>query len=72
MIAGTLIAKTALKRYDFAADSSCLDDFWATETLFNTALLAYNLMRLIRKTVLRTRTLQSDGKDVQHTEDPSL
>ena len=53
-------------KYDFAADSFCLEDFWATEASLNTALLAYNLMSLFRQAVLRTSVLQSGGKDVQH------
>lgn len=54
-------------KYDFAADSFCLEDFWATEASLNTALLAYNLMSLFRQAVLRASVLQSGGKDVQHT-----
>ena len=54
-------------KYDFAADSFCLDDFWATEASLNAALLAYNLMSLFRQAVLRASALQSGGKDVQHT-----
>ncbi len=33
-------------KYDFAADSFCLQDFWATEASLNVALLAYNFMSL--------------------------
>jgi len=54
-------------KYDFAADSFCLDDFWATEASLNTVLLAYNLMSLFRQAVLRSSVLQSGGKDAQHT-----
>ena len=54
-------------KYDFAADSFCLDNFWATEASLNTALLAYNLMSLFRQAVLRASVLQSGGQDVQHT-----
>ncbi|MHB8252827.1 MAG: transposase [Acidiferrobacter sp.] len=54
-------------KYDFATDSFCLDDFWATEASLNTALLAYNLMSLFRQAVLRSSVLQNGGKDVQHT-----
>ena len=54
-------------KYDFAADSFCLHDFWATEACLNTALMAYNLMSLFRQAVLRASVLQSRGKDIQET-----
>lgn len=54
-------------KYDFAADSFCLNDFWATEACLNFALLAYNLMSLFRQAVLRTAIIQNGSKDVQHT-----
>ena len=54
-------------KYDFAADSFCLNDFWATEACLNVAMLAYNLMSLFRQAVLKTNVIQSGGKDVQHT-----
>lgn len=54
-------------KYDFAADSFCLHNFWATEACLNIALLAYNLMSLFRQAVLRASVLQSGGKDIQHT-----
>ncbi len=54
-------------KYDFAADSFCLNDFWATEACLNVALLAYNLMSLFRQAVLKASALRSDGQDIQHT-----
>ena len=33
-------------KYDFAADSFNMKDFWATEAALNTVMLAYNLMSL--------------------------
>ena len=54
-------------KYDFAADSFCLNDFWATEACLNVALLAYNLMSLFRQAVLKASALRSDGRDIQHT-----
>ena len=54
-------------KYDFAADSFCLGDFWATEVSLNTALLAYNPMSLFRQAVLRASVRESGGQDVQHT-----
>jgi len=54
-------------KYDFAADSFCMNDFWATEACLNTAMLAYNLMSLFRQAVLKASVLYSAGQDVQHT-----
>ncbi len=54
-------------KYDFAANSFCLNDFWATEACLNTALLAYNLMGLFRQAVLKASVIQGNGQDVQHT-----
>ena len=54
-------------KYDFAADSFCLKDFWATEACLSIVMLAYNLMSLFRQAVLRASVIQSQGKDVQHT-----
>ena len=54
-------------KYDFAADSFCLNDFWATEACLNVAMLAYNLMSLFRQAVLKTAVLQNGSQDVQHT-----
>ncbi len=54
-------------KYDFAADSFCLSDFWATEACLNVAMLAYNLMSLFLQAVLRASVLQNGTKDVQHT-----
>lgn len=54
-------------KYDFAADSFCLCDFWATEACLNVALLAYNLMSLFRQAVLKASALHSGGQDIQHT-----
>ena len=54
-------------KYDFAADSFCLNNFWATEACLNIALMAYNLMSLFRQAVLKASIIQSGGKDVQHT-----
>ena len=36
-------------KYDFAADSFNMKDFWATEAALNTVMLAYNLMSLMRQ-----------------------
>ena len=53
-------------KYDFAADSFCLKDFWATEASLTMVMLAYNFMSLFRQIALR-HSLMSGGKDVQHT-----
>ena len=54
-------------KYDFAADSFCLNDFFATEACLNTVMLAYNLMSVFRQAALKASVIQSHGKDVQHT-----
>jgi hypothetical protein len=54
-------------KYDFAADSFCLKDFWAIEACLNVAMLAYNLMSLFRQAVLKAAVIQNGSKDVQHT-----
>ena len=54
-------------KYDFAADSFCLNDFFATEAALNTVMVAYNLMSLFRQAALRASPSHSRGKDVQHT-----
>ena len=54
-------------KYDFAADSFCLQDFWATEASLNVALLAYNFMSLFRQAALRASVLEHGSKDIQHT-----
>ncbi|MEQ1881546.1 MAG: IS1380 family transposase [Burkholderiales bacterium] len=53
-------------KYDFAAGSFCLNDFWATEACLNMEMLAYYLMSLFRQAVLKTAVKQG-AKDVQHT-----
>jgi DDE family transposase len=54
-------------KYDFGADSFCLNDFWATEACLNVAMLAYNLMSLFRQAVLKAAVIGGGTKDVQHT-----
>ena len=54
-------------KYDFAADSICLQDFWATEASLNVALLAYNFMSLFRQAALRASVLEHGSQDIQHT-----
>jgi len=54
-------------KYDFAADSFCLNDFWATEACLNIAMLAYHLMSLFRQAVLKAAVATGTTKDVHHT-----
>lgn len=54
-------------KYDFAADSFCLRDFWATEAALSMVMVAYNLMSLFRQATLRASVIQSGGRNVQHT-----
>jgi hypothetical protein len=53
-------------KYDFATDSFCLKEFWATEACLTMVMLAYNFMSLFRQVALR-HSLMSGGKNVQHT-----
>lgn len=50
-------------KYDFAADSFCLKEFWATEASLTMVMLAYNFMSLFRQAALR-HSIISGGKDV--------
>ncbi len=54
-------------KYDFAADSFNMQDFWATEAALNTVMLAYNLMSLLRQVLLKTSAVRHSLTSVQHT-----
>jgi hypothetical protein len=54
-------------KYDFAADSFNMKDFWATEATLNTVMLAYNLMSLMRQVLLKTSAVKHSSSSVQHT-----
>ncbi|MEQ1836983.1 MAG: transposase, partial [Candidatus Nitrotoga sp.] len=54
-------------KYDFAADSFNMKDFWATEAALNTVMLAYNLMSLMRQVLLKNSAVKHSSKTVQHT-----
>jgi len=54
-------------KYDFAADSFNMKDFWATEATLNTVMLAYNLMSLLRQVLLKTSAVKHSSTSVQHT-----
>jgi Transposase DDE domain group 1 len=54
-------------KYDFAADSFNMKDFWATEAALNTVMLAYNLMSLLRQVLLKTSAVRHSSASVQHT-----
>lgn len=55
-------------KYDFAAGSLNLREFWATEAALHTVMMAFNLMSLFRQALLK-QTLRKDGSDqpIQHT-----
>jgi hypothetical protein len=42
-------------KYDFAIDSFCMKNFWATEAAFRMIMVAYNLMSLFRQVILRDK-----------------
>ena len=54
-------------KYDFAADSFNLHQFWATEAALNTVMLAYNFMSLLREVLLKTSNIKHSSNTVQHT-----
>ena len=55
-------------KYDFAAGSLNLRDFWATEAALHSVMMAFNLMSLFRQVLLK-QTIRKDGTDkpIQHT-----
>jgi len=55
-------------KYDFAADSFNMQDFWATEAALNTVMLAYNLMSLFRQVLLKAVVVRKGvSEPIQHT-----
>lgn len=55
-------------KYDFAADSFNMKDFWATEAALNTVMLAYNLMSLFRQALLKSVVMRKGSPEpIQHT-----
>jgi hypothetical protein len=54
-------------KYDFAADSFNMQEFWATEAAMNTVMIAYNLMSLLRHVLLKTSTTKHSSNTIQHT-----
>jgi Transposase DDE domain group 1 len=54
-------------KYDFAADSFNMNNFWATEAALNTVMLSYNLMSLLRQVLLKTSAVRHSSQSVQHT-----
>ena len=55
-------------KYDFAAGSLNLGEFWATEAALHTVMMAFNLMSLFRQVLLK-QTIRRDAsnKPIQHT-----
>lgn len=54
-------------KYDFAADSFNMKNFWATEAALNTVMLAYSLMSLLRQVLLKNSVTKHTSNSVQHT-----
>jgi hypothetical protein len=54
-------------KYDFGADSFCMNEFWATEASMNLVMTAYNLMSLFRQAALRSTVGKVQPKQIQHT-----
>ena len=55
-------------KYDFAAGSLNLGEFWATGAALHTVIMAFNLMSLFRQVLLK-QTIRRDAsnKPIQHT-----
>ena len=53
-------------KYDFAADSFNMRDFWATEAALNTVMLAYNLMSLFKQVLLKSSAVKHSSNTIQH------
>ena len=54
-------------KYDFAADSFNMKNFWATEAAMNTVMLAFNLMSLMRQALMKHPAVQQSKTPIQHT-----
>jgi Transposase DDE domain group 1 len=55
-------------KYDFAADSFAMQNFWATEAALGAVMLAYNLMSLFRQVLLKSVIIKQGIKvPIQHT-----
>jgi IS4 transposase len=55
-------------KYDFAADSFNMKDFWVTEAALTTVMLAYNLMSLFRQVLLKSVVLKGGvSTPIEHT-----
>jgi hypothetical protein len=45
-------------KYDFGSESFSCKNFWATEAMLNTIMIAYNIMSLFRQVVVGTKAQQ--------------
>ena len=54
-------------KYDFAADSFNMSNFWATEAVLNTVMIAYNLMSLFKWAVLKMPEVYRSRNPLQQT-----
>lgn len=54
-------------KYDFAADSFNMKNFWGTEAAMNTVMLAFNLMSLMRQALMKHADVQHSKPPIQHT-----
>ncbi len=53
-------------KYDFAAGSLNLRDFWATEAALHTVMMAFNLMSLFKQALLK-QTIRTTGENGTNT-----
>src|SRR6218665_1458760 len=54
-------------KYDFAADTFNMKDFWATEATLDAGKRAYDLMSLLRQVLLKISTVKHTSNTVRHT-----
>lgn len=54
-------------KYDFAADSFNMKEFWATEAAMNMVMIAFNLMSLLRHVLLKTSSTKHTSNAIHHT-----
>ncbi len=54
-------------KYEWGANSFCLNDLWAAEACLSITLRAYDLMGLFRQAVVKTAVAAIAAEDMQHT-----
>ena len=55
------------RKYDFAADSFNMKNFWGTEAAMNTVMVSFNLMSLMCQALMRHPEVQRSKTPIQYT-----